>query len=485
MKPWIVTVAMVLSAAAATAQPASDQLLVQHPALSRTHIVFVYAGDLWSVPREGGAARRLTAGPGRRDQPVVLARRKPHRLHRRVRRQRRRLRDAGRGRRAEAAHVAPGAPTRVMGWTPDGKRVLFASTRTAYSRFSELFTVGLEGGLPDKLPLPMAAEGAFSPDGSRIAYVPLQRAFNTWKRYRGGRRRRSGSPRLADSRVEKLPRENSNDFNPMWVGDTVYFLSDRDGRATLYAYDTGTKKTAQAVRQRRPRLQVGLGRPGRDRLRAVRVARPVRPEDRQAKPVPVTVAGRLPRGPRAAAAGRLGADQRATSRPPARAPCSRRTARSSRCRPRRAIPRNLTETPGRHGARPRVVARRQVDRLLLRRERRVRAARAAAVGHGRDDQDRARRQAVDLLLRRAGRPTARRSPTSTATRRCGTWTSTRRKPMRVDQRPVLEPIGRHAARPRGRPTRSGSPTRSGCRTTWAPSSSTRSTTGRARRSPTG
>ncbi|MBP1636428.1 MAG: periplasmic component of the Tol biopolymer transport system like protein, partial [Acidobacteria bacterium] len=75
----------------------------------------------------------------------------------------------------------PAADT-VLGWTPDGSRILFASPRTAYSRFSELFTVGLDGGLPEKLPLHMAAEGAYSPDGSRIAYVPLQRAFNTWKR---------------------------------------------------------------------------------------------------------------------------------------------------------------------------------------------------------------------------------------------------------------------------------------------------------------
>lgn len=244
MKSCLVTAAIVLGAAAAAAQPGSDQLLMQRPALSRTHIVFVYGGDLWSVPREGGTARRLTAGPGVETSPsfspdgtriaftgeydgnvdvfVMPA-------------------EGGEPRRL-TWHPAPDA---VMGWTPDGKRVLFASGRTAYSRFSELFTVGLDGGLPEKLPLHMAAEGAYSPDGTRIAYVPLQRAFNTWKRYRGGMATPVWIATLADSRVEKLPRDGSNDYNPMWVGDTVYFISDRDGRATLYSYDTATKKASR------------------------------------------------------------------------------------------------------------------------------------------------------------------------------------------------------------------------------------------------
>ena len=73
--------------------------------------------------------------------------------------------------------------------------------------------------------------------------MPLQRAFATWKRYRGGGTTPIWIATLADSRVEKVPRDNSNDFNPMWVGNTVYFLSDRDGRTTLHAYDIGTKQT--------------------------------------------------------------------------------------------------------------------------------------------------------------------------------------------------------------------------------------------------
>src|SRR5205823_11225913 len=89
--------------------------------------------------------------------------------------------------------------------------------------------------------------GSFSPDGSRLAYVPLARAFTAWKRYRGGRATPVWIARLSDSSIEKIPRTDSNDFNPMWVGDRVYFLSDRNGPVTLFVYDTKTKQVTQAL----------------------------------------------------------------------------------------------------------------------------------------------------------------------------------------------------------------------------------------------
>ncbi|HCS47174.1 MAG TPA: protease, partial [Candidatus Aminicenantes bacterium] len=160
-------------------------ILAQKPALSRTHVVFAYAGDLWKVSRDGGAAQRLTSGPGVETNPVfspdgsLIA-------------------FTGEYDGNVDVFVVPaegGEPRRLtwhpspdiaLGWTPEGKEVLFTSGRTAYSRFSELFTVGLEGGFPKRLPLPMGYEGSFSSDGKRIAYVPLRRAFSAWKRYRGG-----------------------------------------------------------------------------------------------------------------------------------------------------------------------------------------------------------------------------------------------------------------------------------------------------------
>ena len=241
MRGVMVAVAVVLTMATAAGQ-SGERLLMQRPTLGRTDIVFVYGGDLWKVPREGGAAQRLTAGPGVETSPAFSP-------------DGSRIAFTGEYDGNVDVFVMPaagGEPKRltwhpsadaVLGWTPDGTRVLFASTRTAYSRFSEIFTVAVAGGPPEKLPLHMAAEGAYSADGSRIAYVPLQRAFTTWKRYRGGGTTPIWIATLADSRIERIPRDNSNDFNPMWVGNTVYFLSDRDGRTTLYAYDAGTKQT--------------------------------------------------------------------------------------------------------------------------------------------------------------------------------------------------------------------------------------------------
>ncbi|MGZ7066314.1 MAG: S41 family peptidase, partial [Candidatus Aminicenantales bacterium] len=150
----------------------------------------------------------------------------------------------------------------VLGWTPDGKRVLFASGRNAYSRFSELYTVGLNGGLEEKLPLPIGYEAAYSPDGQRLAYVPIARAFTAWKRYRGGETTRVWIANLADSVVEKVPRANSNDFNPIWTEDKVYFLSDRNGAVTLFAYDPKSKKVTQAIENHGLDLKSAAAGPG-------------------------------------------------------------------------------------------------------------------------------------------------------------------------------------------------------------------------------
>jgi tricorn protease len=116
-----------------------------------------------------------------------------------------------------------------------------------------LYTVGLSGGLPEALPLPMAVEGSYSPDGSHLAYVPFTNFRESWqfqrglKHYRGGTASPIWIAKLSDSSVEKVERKDSNDSSPMWVGDKVYFLSDRDGPVSLYVYDTGSKQVKKAL----------------------------------------------------------------------------------------------------------------------------------------------------------------------------------------------------------------------------------------------
>jgi tricorn protease len=220
--------------------------LLQKPTVSRTQIVFVYAGDLWTVGREGGQASRLTTGVGIETDPAFS----PDGNW---------IAFTGQYDGNTDVFVIPaggGVPRRltyhpgadqVVGWTPDGTRVLFRSGRNSTSGYARLFTVPVQGGFPEQLPLPLAYEGSYSPDGSRIAYQPLTRWQPDWKRYRGGQTAPIWIARLSDSSIEKLPRENSNDFNPMWVGSKICFLSDRGGAVSLYCYDTESKQIKQLV----------------------------------------------------------------------------------------------------------------------------------------------------------------------------------------------------------------------------------------------
>ncbi|MBZ5492935.1 MAG: PDZ domain-containing protein [Acidobacteriia bacterium] len=229
---------------------ASGPLLMQKPTLSKTNIAFSYAGDLWLVARDGGEARLLTSGDGTKSDPVFS----PDGSM---------IAFSGDYDGNVDVYVMPsegGVPRRlthhpavdeVVGWSPDGKSILFRSTRNSYSRFNRLFTVSLEGGLPHELPLPTAEFGAFSTDGKHIAYVPVDnnRRLSAigWKRYRGGKASRVWIANLSDLNVDQVPRETSNDGNPMWVGGRVYFLSDRNGPFTLFSYDPKDKKVEQAL----------------------------------------------------------------------------------------------------------------------------------------------------------------------------------------------------------------------------------------------
>jgi tricorn protease len=222
-------------------------LLLRHPAISRTQIVFVYGNDLWSVGREGGDAVRLTTGVGMEADPVFSP-------------DGSKIAFTGEYDGNIDVFVMPaagGTPKRLtyhpaadraIGWTPDGKHVVFSSGRTSYSNFSRLFTVPAEGGFETQLPLDRAVEGSYSPDGTRLAYVPTDKWQRAWKRYRGGQTTPIWIATLSDSSTVKVPRNNSNDFNPMWVGDTVYFLSDRNGSVSLFAYDTKSKQVTEVIK---------------------------------------------------------------------------------------------------------------------------------------------------------------------------------------------------------------------------------------------
>jgi tricorn protease len=249
MKKLILIFALILSATSFIFAQ-DTPLLMRTPTLNKTHIIFSYAGDLWSVGRDGGEASRVTTGVGREFSPLFSPNGQS-------------IAFTGEYDGNVDVYVIPaagGVPRRLTyhpgadqltGWTPDGKSVLFVSSRqTETGRTAQLFTMAVDGVHPTAVPLPMAYEGSYSPDGARLAYVPLPRSFQAWKRYRGGTATPVFIANLSDSSVEKIPRTDSNDFNPMWpAGEArkVYFLSDRDGVITLFTYDTASKKVTQAI----------------------------------------------------------------------------------------------------------------------------------------------------------------------------------------------------------------------------------------------
>jgi tricorn protease len=256
---WGAWVALTMSAAF---MPGMVRAQMQHPyllrdpSISATHIAFAYAGNIWIADRDGGDLRRLTAGGheakpalspdgsqiafvGEYDGPrsvylIPVAGGEPRRLT------------------FHPADLGEKRMTRTgdaVGWTPDGQRVLFSSRRAAFaSGVIQLFTVPVEGGFATRLPLARATQAALSPDGASIAYVRNIQWQPEWKHYRGGQTTAIWIANLGDPAGPlSIPRDNSNDFNPMWVGDSVYFLSDRNGAVTLFSYDTKSRQVKQVL----------------------------------------------------------------------------------------------------------------------------------------------------------------------------------------------------------------------------------------------
>jgi tricorn protease len=210
--PLFVFVCALLQTTSAQSNP---PLLLRFPTVSKTQIAFNYANDLWIVSRDGGDAHRLTSGVGIEALPYfspdgsLVAFTGEYDGNRDV-------------------FVVPatgGVPRRltyhpaeeyVAGWTPDGKQILFNSWGNSFMHFEDqLYTVPVEGGFPTQLPLPIAEDASYSPDGTHLAYVPHPKWQQAWKRYHGGQTTPIWIADLKDSSVTKIPRNNSNNHHPI------------------------------------------------------------------------------------------------------------------------------------------------------------------------------------------------------------------------------------------------------------------------------
>ena len=179
-----------------------------------------------------------------------------------------------------------GVDNQVLGWTPDGTQILFNAHRTPWSeRNSRPYLVPAAGGTETAAGrCPRAAGGWLSPDGKRYAYTPVMREFRTWKRYHGGRAQDIWIYDLAANTSERITDYDGTDNQPVWLGDTIFFTSDRGAnqQLNLWAYDVRTRKQTPGHDPRSLRRALAERRAGRRGLRERRLYLPVRSRRRDA-----------------------------------------------------------------------------------------------------------------------------------------------------------------------------------------------------------
>lgn len=218
---------------------AEEARLLRMPDVSEEHVIFVYADDIWVAGRDGGEARRLTTFEGAEIQPhfspdgsmVAFSGQYDGNTDVYV--------VGVDGGRPERLTWHPGDDV-VEGWSVDGKSVLFGSGRINAPRpWPRLWTISLDGGMPEALPLPRAATGAFSPDGGSLAYQLVEPWESEFRNYRGGQTQPIRVIDLGTLDQVELPWNGTNDIEPAWVGDTVFFLSDRDYAHNVWSWKRG------------------------------------------------------------------------------------------------------------------------------------------------------------------------------------------------------------------------------------------------------
>lgn len=250
---------LLLLSTAAVAEATAQTKLLRYPDIHGDKVVFVYAGDLWTANVGGGAATRITTHPGLElfpkfspdgtkiaftgqydgDEQVYVV-------------------DAWGGEPKQLSYypaVGPlpdrwGFDNQIYGWSADGSAVLFRSLRQGTGLTdSRLYTVPLTGGLPVALPMKVSGAGDFSPDGKYVVFSPLFRDFRTWKRYEGGWAQDLYTIDLGSLEVQQITNHARTDRDPMWIGDRIYFSSDRDDTLNLYYYDTASGETHQVTQE--------------------------------------------------------------------------------------------------------------------------------------------------------------------------------------------------------------------------------------------
>jgi len=255
----------VLALALSTSVFAQERLtrLLRQPDIHGDTVAFVYAGDIWLASARGGDARRLTSGEGMEYFPKFspdgrwIAFTGDYSGSRQVfvvsvdggtPRQLTFYNDVG--------NLPPrgGIDNRILDWTPDGKQILFNPHRLPWSdRMPAHYVIDAAGGMEKPLAIPEGSAGSYSADGTKLAYTPIEREFRTWKRYRGGRAQDVWIYDLAANKAEQLTKTPYTDNQPIWIGNTIYFTSDRPvggkeaGKLNVWTYDLATRQERQVT----------------------------------------------------------------------------------------------------------------------------------------------------------------------------------------------------------------------------------------------
>lgn len=237
----------------AIAQQSDLTRLLRFPDVYMDKVVFVYAGDIWLASSNGGTARRLTSHAGQELFPKFspdgnwIAFSAEYSGTRQVY-----VMNVNGGEPRQLTFyndVGPLPPRggydyQILDWTPDGKNVVFRGNRVPWTdRMGRPYTVPMEGGMETPLVIPESGGGRFSPDGTKFVYTPIERENRTWKRYRGGRAQDIWIYDLKANTTEKITDHVGTDNQPIWIGDNIYFTSDREHTLNIYAYNTKTKQT--------------------------------------------------------------------------------------------------------------------------------------------------------------------------------------------------------------------------------------------------
>ena len=225
---------------------AEDTRFLHWPDVSGDQIVFVYGSNLWRTTVEGGPAIRLTSQAGNETRPKFSPDGKWIAFTATIDGNDDIYVIPSEGGAARRITYHPEADS-VLGWSADGTKILFASGRSHYALRPNLFTIDKDGGHPEMFPMRKGFEAAFSPDGRSLAYTPTRNAYLTWKRYRGGETPPIWIVNLRDYTHIEIPHENATDTFPVWLGERIYFLSDRDGVMSVYEYNAQSRQVRRVA----------------------------------------------------------------------------------------------------------------------------------------------------------------------------------------------------------------------------------------------